>query len=70
MENINSKLELVRTNKEGYFQSMRTAEVTLYVTISRIIKTRWQKPIPMVKSVTYELRQMFNAKFYKQTQFS
>ncbi len=49
---------------------MRTAEVALYVTISRIIKTRWQKPIPMVKSVTYELRQMFNAKFYKQTQFS
>lgn len=70
VENINSKLELVRTNNGGYFQSIKTAEISIYVTISRIIKNRWQNPVPHIKSAIYELRQMFNTKFFKQTQFS
>jgi len=70
VENINSRLELVRTNTGGYFQSMRTAEVAIYVTLSRIEKTKWKNPIPLVKSALYEIRQLFNAKFFKQTQFS
>lgn len=70
MENINSRLELVRANTGGYFQSMRTAEIAIYVTISRIEKQRWQKPMPLVKSAIYELRQMFIAKFFKETQFT
>lgn len=70
VENINSRLELVRANTGGYFQSMRTAEIAIYVTISRIEKQRWQKPMPLVKSAIYELRQMFIAKFFKETQFT
>ncbi|WP_440871030.1 IS256 family transposase [Thermodesulfovibrio yellowstonii] len=50
VENINSRLELVRTNTGGYFQSMRTAEVAIYVTLSRIEKTKWRNP--MLKILT------------------
>jgi len=53
VENINSRLELVRTNTGGYFQSMRTAEVAIYVTLSRIEKTKWKNPMPLVKSALY-----------------
>lgn len=70
IENINSRLELVRANTGGYFQSMRTAEVAIYVTFSKIEKTKWKNPMPLVKSALYEIKQMFNAKFFKQTQLS
>ncbi|MFN3739536.1 MAG: IS256 family transposase [Thermodesulfovibrionales bacterium] len=70
VENINSRIELVRQNTGGYFQSVRTAEVSIYVTVSRIEKNKWKKPLPLVKATLYELRQMFNSRFYSQTQFS
>lgn len=70
VENINSRIELIRVNTGGYFQSIKTAEVAIYITVSRIQKTRWQKPLPLIKSALYELRQMFVKRFYKETQFS
>ncbi|MCX7913936.1 MAG: transposase [Thermodesulfovibrionales bacterium] len=70
VENINSRLELLRMNTAGYFQSMRTAEVEIYVTLSRIERTKWKAPMPLVKSALYEIKQMFNVRFFKQTQFS
>lgn len=63
VENINSRIELVRMNTGGYFQSVKTAEVAIYVTLNRIEQTKWKNPMPLVKSALYDLRQMFNAKF-------
>lgn len=60
----------MRQNTGGYFQSIRTAEVAIYVTMIRIEKTRWKNPMPFVKAALYELRQMFKSKFHKETQFS
>lgn len=68
VESINSKIEVIRQNGGGYFQSMRTAEVSIYVVISRIERTRWREPLSMVKASIYEIRQMFNARFYEETQ--
>jgi putative transposase len=70
VENINSRIELIRANTGGYFQSIKTAEVAIYVTVSRIEKNKWKEPLPLVKSALYELRQIFVKKFYEQTQFS
>jgi len=70
VENINSRIELIRANTGGYFQSVKTAEVAIYVTVSRIEKNKWKEPLPLVKSALYELKQMFVKKFYGQTQFS
>jgi len=70
VENINSRIELIRANTGGYFQSIKTAEVAIYVTVSRIEKNKWKEPLPLVKSALYELKQIFVKKFYGQTQFS
>ena len=70
VENLNSRLEMLRLNCGGYFQSIKTTEVAIFVTIDRISKGKWKKPMPAVKEVTYELRQMFNSKFLQQTQYS
>ncbi|HHW19521.1 transposase, partial [Thermodesulfovibrio thiophilus] len=70
VENINSRIELIRANTGGYFQSVKTAEVAIYVTVSRIEKNKCKEPLPLVKSALYELKQMFVKKFYGQTQFS
>nr|HQA04506.1 hypothetical protein [Thermodesulfovibrio thiophilus] len=64
------RIELIRANTGGYFQSVKTAEVAIYVTVSRIEKNKCKEPLPLVKSALYELKQMFVKKFYGQTQFS
>jgi len=71
VENLNSKLEVLRVNAGGYFQSIKTAEVALYVVIDRLSRGKWRKPMPAVREVIYELRQMFNSRFLiNETQFS
>ena len=70
VENINSRIELIRANTGGYFQSIKKAEVAIYVTVSRIKKNKWEEPLSLVKSALYELKQIFVKKFYEQTQFS
>ena len=70
VENINSRIQLIRANTGGYFQSINTAEVAIYVTVSRIENNKWKEPLPLVKSALYELKQIFVKKFYEQTQFS
>ena len=68
VENFHSKLEVARTRSGGYFQSMKTAEVSIYVVYENMKDRRWKKPLPGVRSCSYELKQMFHLKF--QTQFS
>ena len=70
VENINSRIELIRANTGGYFQLIKKAEVAIYVTVSSIKKNKWKETLPLVKSALYELKQIFVKKFYEQTQFS
>ncbi|WP_028845656.1 transposase, partial [Thermodesulfovibrio thiophilus] len=63
VENINSKLEGLRVNHGGYFQSVKTAEISIYVIVNRIIQGRWKKPLTVSKEVLYEIRQIFNSRF-------
>jgi hypothetical protein len=63
VENFNSRLEVTRVNSGGYFQSLKTAEVSIYVTANKIQTGKWQEPLPAARAALYELKQMFNAKF-------
>ena len=63
MENLNSRLENTRVNSSGYLQSLKAAEVTIYITINKIETGIWKKPLPAARAALYELKQMFNAKF-------
>jgi len=53
----------LRVNHGGYFQSLKTAEISIYVIVNRIIQGRWKKPLTVSKEVLYEIRQIFNARF-------
>lgn len=69
VENLNSRLEVLRINSGGYFQSIKTADVAIYVTVERM-KKKWNKPLAAFREVLYEMKQMFNTRFMQQTQFS
>lgn len=68
VENLNSRLEHLRINSGGYFQSTKTAEVSIYVIINKLIKGKWRKPLPAFIACQYEINQMFNLRFLRQTQ--
>jgi putative transposase len=63
VENFNGKLETLRVNSGGYFQSSKTIDVAVFVLISRLLKNKWKKPIPAFQACKYEIEQSFNAKF-------
>jgi len=70
VENLNSRLEVLRINSGGYFQSIRLTDVAIYVTVERMQKNKWNKPLTAFREVLYEMKQMFNTRFMQQTQFS
>ncbi|GAB6183080.1 IS256 family transposase [Thermodesulfovibrio hydrogeniphilus] len=70
VENINSRLEVLRVNSGGYFQSEKTASVAIYVIVDKIRKGRWSKPMAVSRGVLYELQQMFQMRFAHETQNS
>ncbi|HOL58019.1 MAG TPA: IS256 family transposase [Spirochaetota bacterium] len=68
IENLHSRLEVMRVNSGGYFQSTKTAQVSIYVLLTRLKDGKWRSPLNSFKSCEYEINQMFNVRFYKQTQ--
>jgi len=68
VENINSKIELMRHKLGGYFQSVEILEINYLLEIERLKQGRWKNPIPHIKGNLYEIKQIFNLKFYHQTQ--
>jgi len=64
VENFNSRIEVARVNSGGYFQSVKTAEVSLYVIIHKLQRNRWKKPVLSFREAEYELNQLFNSMFY------
>ncbi len=63
VENFNSRLELMRVNLGGYFQSPKTLQVTMQVLIDKLHLGKWRKPVPLVKACEYEIHQLFNQRF-------
>lgn len=70
VENINSRLEVIRYNNGGYFQSTQTMVIAAYVLFQNITNSKWKKSVFAFKEVEYEITQMFNARFLTQTQSS
>jgi len=50
-------------NHGGYFQSVKTAEISIYVIVNRITLGIWRKPLTVSKEVLYEIRQILNSRF-------
>ncbi len=69
-ENFNRRIEEIRLRLGGYFQSVEILEVNLFLQRERLLRGRWKNPVPALKAHAYELRQIFNRKFYAQTQDS
>jgi transposase-like protein len=65
VESVHSSFEKMRIKKGGFFQSMDTLNVAIFIVCDKLNLT-WKKPIPMIKSKLYELNQMFNIKFYEE----
>jgi len=65
VESVHSSFEKMRIKKGGFFQSMDTLNVAIFIVCDKLNLT-WKKPIVMIKSKLYELNQMFNIKFYKE----
>lgn len=63
VESLNSRLEVLRINSGGYFQSMKTVDAAVYVMIQKLVKRKWKKPIPAFCEAKYEIHQLFNCKF-------
>ncbi|WP_353684940.1 transposase [Thermodesulfovibrio sp. 3907-1M] len=70
VENFNRRIEEIRLRLGGYFQSVEILEMNLFLQRERLLQGRWKKPVPILKANAYELRQIFNRKFYGQTQNS
>ena len=63
VESINAGLELMRLELGGYFPSLKSLEVNLFIQLSNL-NDRWmRKPIPKVKANLYRLRQLMSVKF-------
>lgn len=69
-ENFNRRIEEIRLRLGGYFPSIEILEINLFLQRERLIQGRWRNPVPILKANAYELRQIFNRKFYSQTQDS
>ena len=65
VESVDSSFEKMRIKKGGFFKSMDTLNVSIFI-VSDKLNLTWKKPIPMIKSKIYELNQMFNLKFYEE----
>jgi len=63
VESINAGLELMRMELGGYFPSMKSLEVNLFVQLSNL-NDRWmRKPIPRIKANLYRIHQLMNVKY-------
>jgi hypothetical protein len=60
----------MRLRLGGYLQSVEILEINMFLQRDRLIQGRWRRPVPVLKAHAYELRQIFNRKFYAQTQDS
>lgn len=70
VENLNSRIEQIRMKLGGYFQSVSILEINLMLQIDRLKQGKWRNPVPILRAKAYDLLQLFNMKFYQETQNS
>lgn len=64
VENINKQVENTRIKIGGYFQSQDVLFFNLFIQLERLKYSKWKKPVPILKSKSYEINQIFNLKFF------
>lgn len=70
VENLNSRIEQIRMKLGGYFQSVNILEINLMLQVDRLKQGKWKNPVPILRAKAYDLLQLFNIKFYQETQNS
>ncbi len=70
VESVNSMIEKIRIKSGGYFNSVETLEINIYLQRENLIKTKWKKPIPMIAAHFYDIQQIFQLKYLFRTQNS
>jgi transposase-like protein len=68
VESLNSRIEQIRMKLGGYFQSVGILEINLMLQVDRLKQGKWKNPIPMLRAKAYDILQLFNMKFYGETQ--
>lgn len=63
VEGFNSRLEVMRVNLGGYFQTTKTLNIAMQVLIDKLKKNKWRKPVPTIRGAEYEIHQLFNQRF-------
>jgi transposase-like protein len=63
VENFNSRLEVMRINIGGYFQTSKTLNIAMQVLIDKLSRDKWRYPVPIIKGCQYEIYQLFNQRF-------
>ncbi len=62
VESVNAGLEMMRLELGGYFPSMRTLEVNLFIQLSNLNDKWMRKPVASFRANLYEMRQILNVK--------
>jgi len=68
VESLNSRIEQIRMRLGGYFQSQEILEINFMLQVDRLKQKKWRNPIPIFRAKAYEILQIFNSKFYPETQ--
>jgi len=63
VESINAGIERMRNDLGGYFASIRSLEVNLFIQFSNLMDLWSRKPIPAIRSSIYELNQIFSLRY-------
>ena len=63
VESVNSGIEKMRLDLGGYFPSKECLEVNLFIQVVNLQDRWWRKPIPTVRAVSYELRQLHTLRY-------
>ena len=65
VESINSGLERMRYECGGYFASPKMLEINVFIQLINLHDSWLTKPVPILKSRAYEIKQFFELKFGK-----
>ena len=63
VESVNAGLEMMRLELGGYFPSIRTLEINLFIQLSNLNDKWMRKPVVAFKANLYGMRQILNVKF-------
>ena len=63
VESFNSRLEVMRINLGGYFQSTKTLNLAVQVLVDKLQSNIWKKKILAFRAHEYEIYQLFRTRF-------